>query len=87
MYKDLYSEELTRKLVKLKKKDIKHFRIVIKKIDKILAHPQHRYKDLHYNMKGIKRVHLGQFVLVFTIDNIKKTISFEDYDHHDKIYR
>lgn len=87
MYKELYSEEIARKLAKLKKKDIRHFKIVMKKIDKILAHPEHKYKELHHNLKGIKRVHLGPFVLIFTINNRKKIISFEDYDHHDKIYR
>lgn len=86
MYIDKYSEEIARKLAKLKKKDAKQYKIVRKKIDQILANPKHRYKDLHYSMKGIKRVHIGHFVLVFRIDHIKKIISFEDYDHHDKIY-
>ncbi|MCX6819612.1 MAG: type II toxin-antitoxin system mRNA interferase toxin, RelE/StbE family [Candidatus Aenigmarchaeota archaeon] len=87
MYIDTYSEEITRKLAKLKKKDARHYEIVSKKIDWIIANPEHRYKDLHYSMKGIQRVHIGPFVLIFRIDSIKKTISFEDYDHHDKIYR
>ncbi|MCK5344674.1 MAG: hypothetical protein KAR20_14770, partial [Candidatus Heimdallarchaeota archaeon] len=85
MYVDHYSEEITRKLSKLKKKNRKYYLIVLKKIDQILANPEHKYKDLHYNMKGIKRVHIGHFVLVFVIDHIRKTISFEDFDHHDKI--
>lgn len=55
-------------------------------MNQILANP-HRYKCLHYFMKGIKRVHIGHFVLVFVIDHVKKIISFEDYDHHDVIYR
>ena len=87
MYNDFYSEEITRKLSKLNKKDQKHYTIVRKKIDQILANPQHKYKDLHYSMKGIKRVHVGHFVLVFVIDHVEKTVSFEDYDHHDNIYR
>ncbi|MCK5283902.1 MAG: hypothetical protein KAK00_10980 [Nanoarchaeota archaeon] len=87
MYEDVYSEEITKKLSKLNKKDPKQYKIVRKKIDQILANPNHRYKDLHYTMKGIKRVHIGHFVLVFVIDHIKKIVSFEDYDHHDIIYR
>lgn len=87
MYGDFYSEEITTKLAKLNKKDPRHYAIVRKKIGQILANPKHRYKDLHYSMKGIKRVHIGHFVLIFGIDHIKKIVSFEDYDHHDKIYK
>ena len=86
MYVDKYSDEITRKLAKLKKKDPAHYEIVHKKMDWILANPEHRYKDLHYSMKGISRVHIGHFVLAFRIDTINKIIYFEDYDHHDKIY-
>jgi len=87
MYKDSYSEEIVKKLVKLKKKDQKHYSIVRKKIDWILVNPEHRYKDLHYSMKGIQRIHVGHFVLVFKVDHVGRVVSFEDYDHHDKIYR
>lgn len=87
MYVDLYNEEITKKLSKLKKKNVKYYLIARKKMDQILANPEHKYKDLHYNMKGIKRVHIGHFVLVFVINHIRKTISFEDFNHHDIIYR
>ena len=86
MYTDAYSEDITRKLSKLKKKNSKHYEIVRKKMDWVLANPEHKYKDLHYDMKGIKRVHIGHFVLIFTVDHKKKIVSFEDYDHHDNIY-
>ena len=87
MYVDKYSDEITRKLAKLKKKNLAHYQIVRRKMDWILENPEHRYKDLHYSMKGISRVHIGHFVLAFRIDNINKIIYFEDYDHHDKIYK
>jgi mRNA-degrading endonuclease RelE of RelBE toxin-antitoxin system len=86
LYTGQYSEEITLKLAKLKKKDPKQHQTVFKKMDWILANPNHRYKDLHHSMKGLQRVHLGHFVLVFRIDHAKKVVSFEDYDHHDKIY-
>lgn len=86
MYIDAYSEDITRKLSKLKKKNPKHYEIVRKKMEWVLANPEHRYKDLHYDMRGIKRVHIGHFVLIFTVDHKKKIVSFEDYDHHDNIY-
>ena len=86
MYRDSYSEELSKKLSKLKKRDLKHYEIVRKKMNQILDSPQHEYKNLRYDMKGINRVHIGHFVLVFIVDHNKQTVSFEDYDHHDKIY-
>ena len=87
MYSDKYSDEIVSKLKKLKKKDPSHYTRVRKKMDQILLNPNHKYKYLHESMKGINRVHLGHFVLVFVIDHKKMTVSFEDYDHHDKIYR
>lgn len=86
IYRDLYSELITRKLIKLKKKDKTHYEMVRNKMDQILENPEHRLKSLHYDMKGVQRVHIGHFVLVFKIDHVNKTISFEDYDHHDNIY-
>ena len=86
MYVDRYSEEIVKKLKKLKKKDPKQYSTVRKKMEQILSNPEHRRKDLHYDLKGIKRVHIGHFVLVFAVDDVKKIISFEDYDHHDNIY-
>lgn len=87
MYRDLYSEELTRKLAKLKKKDSAQYSRVRRKMDSILSAPTHSHKFLSHDMKGCNRVHIGHFVLVFRIDHQKKTVSFEDYDHHDVIYR
>lgn len=86
MYSDVYSDVIVKKLAKLKKKDLKQYQILRRKMDFILENPEHEYKDLHYTMKGLKRVHIGHFVLVFKVDTINKMISFEDYDHHDKIY-
>jgi mRNA-degrading endonuclease RelE of RelBE toxin-antitoxin system len=87
LYVDGYSKEIARKLAKLRKKNLKDYQTVRKKMDWILAHPEHKYKDLHYDMKGVKRVHIGHFVLTFIINHIKKIISFEDYEHHDKVYK
>ena len=87
MYKDVYSEEIVKKLAKLKKKDPVEYSQVRKKMDLILAEPDHKYKFLTHDMKGLNRVHLGHFVLVFIVDHENETISFEDYDHHDVIYK
>lgn len=85
-YADVYTDEIQKKMLKLMKKDPQQYSIVRKKMDQIIQTAEHSYKHLHYSMKGVSRVHIGHFVLVFVIDHINKTISFEDYDHHDKIY-
>ena len=87
MYLDVYSEEIAKKLTKLNKKDPVEYSQVRKKMDSILLYPGHSYKFLTHDMKGLNRVHLGHFVLVFRVDHQKKIVSFEDYDHHDNIYR
>ncbi|MDO8741254.1 MAG: hypothetical protein Q7J54_06815 [Candidatus Woesearchaeota archaeon] len=79
--------ELDKKLVKLSKKDKKAYEAVMKKIDEVLdSSDVEHYKNLRYNMKDSKRVHIGHFVLVFSYDKSKDFVSFEDYDHHDNIY-
>lgn len=87
MYADSYSDEITKKLAKLRKKDPAHYSQVLKKMDSILKEPNHKYKFLHHDMKGVLRVHIGHFVLIFVINHEKKSVSFEDYDHHDIIYQ
>lgn len=86
MYQDKYSEILTKKLTKLKKKDQKQFLTVFNKINQIISNPQHRQKQLKGKQKSLVRVHIGAFVLTYSINHKEKLISFEDYDHHDKIY-
>lgn len=85
MYLDKYSEEITRKLSRLKKKDPAIYSIARKKMEQILDNPEHEYKELRYSMKGIRRVHIGHFVLIFRLDSINKIVYFEDFDHHDNI--
>ena len=86
MYVDIYSEAITKKLSKIKKKDEKHYVVVRKKMDWILENPRHNYKYLHYNRKGEQRIHIGSYVLVFKINHGKSIVSFEDYEHHDSVY-
>ena len=49
---------------------------------------QTHYKPLRSNLKGIRRVHVkGSFVLLFTVDEVGKLVSFVDLDHHDRVYK
>lgn len=85
MYSYEIKPQLQKILNKLYKKDKAKYEAVMKKIEEILnsPNPEH-YKNLRYDMKEQKGVHIGHFVLTFRI--IGETIYFDDYDHHDNIY-
>jgi len=70
---------------KLSKKDKLQFEAINKKIQQIRESPYH-FKPLKKPMQNKRRVHIGSFVLIYSIDEKNKTIILEDYDHHNKIY-
>ncbi len=86
MYSFIVSEKLDRKLSKLVKKNKKQYDMIIKKIEEILLNPQH-YKNLRAPMQNLKRVHLDKhFVLIFSVNETTKEVTFEEFDLHDNIY-
>lgn len=80
---------LRRILNKILKKDKITYEQVLKKIEEIINSPNKKhYKNLRHDMKEFKRVHIkGSFVLIFKVDEENELISFEDLQHHDKIYK
>jgi len=88
MYKFEIKPELDAILKKLYKKDKKLYEQLMKKIKEIVnSYDIEHYKNLRYNMKDSKRAHIGHFVLVFSYNKKSDVISFEYFDHHDKIYK
>jgi len=86
----MYSYELRKSVekafLKLAKKSPVQLLAIEKKIDEIRKNPQH-YKNLRRPLEHLKRVHIDKsFVMVFSVDENKKHIIIEDYDHHDNIY-
>jgi YafQ family addiction module toxin component len=74
------------KFKKLAKKDIQTLKIIGKKLEQITENPTH-FKPLKGDMHGARRVHIDKsFVLIYEIDESRKTVRVLDYDHHDKIY-
>ncbi|HLC85738.1 MAG TPA: addiction module toxin RelE [Candidatus Nanoarchaeia archaeon] len=75
-------------LNKLSKKDKVAYEAVLNKIQEIInSEDVEHYKNLKYDMKNLKEVHIAKsFVLVFNYDKTNNSISFLDYDHHDKIF-
>ena len=88
MYNFDVSEHLQKKLNKLSKKDKDLYNQILKKIDEIIhSENVENYKNLRFNMKDSKRVHIGHFVLVFQYRKEENLILFDDFDHHDNIYK
>ena len=88
MYNYEIKPYLKRILDKLSKKDKSLYGQVLGKIEEIISSENvGHYKQLKYTLKQFKGVHIGHFVLVFKLDESLNLISFDDFDHHDKIYR
>lgn len=84
------SDGLKLKIRRLVKKDKKKVDIINKKIKEIINNDNtsiDRYKNLRYDLKQFKRVHIDKhFVLTFKVDKQKNFILFEDFEHHDEVY-
>ena len=88
MYNFDVSNNLEKILNKLSKKDKSLYNQILKKIDEVIHSKNiEHYKNLRYNMKDSKRVHIGHFILVFQYKKDKNLIIFDDFDHHDNIYK
>ncbi|MFH1249196.1 MAG: addiction module toxin RelE [archaeon] len=75
-------------LNKLSKKDKELYEQVLKKIEEIInSSDVEHYKNLRYDLKDKKRVHIGHFILVFSFIKEENKIKFLDFDHHDKVYK
>lgn len=82
-----YSDEFKKILKKLYKKDKLVYERLIKKIEEIInSEDIEHYKNLRYPMQDLKRVHIGEKVLIFEYNKKDKSVSFENFKHHDKIY-
>ncbi len=90
MFSFSLSDELKAKIQKISKKDKPLAEIIKKKIKEIITSNLDsidHYKNLRYDMKAYKRVHIKKsFVLTFKVDKEKNFILFADFDHHDKVY-
>jgi len=84
----IFSENLKKKIVILKQKDKKTYETLQKKILQIASCDKHtieHYKNLRGNLRDFHRVHIGSFVLIFRVTD--DTIVFEEFEHHDTIYK
>ena len=77
---------LETRLDKLKKKDKSVYHRLIHKIIEISKNPE-LGKPLRNMLKGKRRVHVGSFVLFYSIDKKNEIVTFLEFEHHDKAYR
>ena len=88
MYLYKIQPSLQKIMLKLFKKDKQTRERIIKKINEIINSGDIKhYKNLKHNLKDFKRVQIGEKVLVFKYNKKNNFVSFEDFDHHDKIYK
>lgn len=88
MYRYDIKPTLRNILEKLFKKDKTRYEQIIKKIEEIInSDDADHYKNLRSPLQHLKGVHIGPFVLVFSVDKSSKIIMFENYKHHDEIYK
>lgn len=82
-YELLLSHNARKKLEKLQEKNPAQYKHVQKKVEQILKNPDH-FKPLSGDLHGTRRVHIGDYVLIYYLEN--NQIVIQDYGHHDKIY-
>ena len=82
---DCVHPDAQKELKKLYKKDKVRYEYVKKRLI-VLAEKPENGKPLRNLLKGKWRVHIGSFVLMYTIDNKNNTISLLSFKHHDSAY-
>jgi len=85
-YSILLENKLEKRLSKLYGQDKStHDRLINKMIE--LSQEPRLGKPLRKDLKGKWRVHIGHFVLIYQINESRKTITFLEFEHHDSAYK
>jgi YafQ family addiction module toxin component len=85
MYELEVSDSLYKIFKKLNKKDHKQLEQINKKILELRENPDIG-KPLKKPLQGRRRIHIGSFVLVYSVDETRRVVKLLEYDHHDKAY-
>jgi len=78
--------KLEEKLKKLKKKAFVVYLRIVKQMLKISENP-HLGKPLKFPLAGLRRVHVGPFVLTYEINEKDHKVSILKFEHHDEAYK
>jgi mRNA-degrading endonuclease RelE of RelBE toxin-antitoxin system len=71
---------------KLGKKDPARFGQLVRKLRELGENPE-LGKPLHRPMHGLRRLHIGHYVLTYTFEKKKGQITLVDFAPHDEVYR
>ncbi len=85
-YQVILSPDFEKETKDLFKKDPVLYNLFKKTINSIIENPECG-KPLRNVLKGLRRVHIGHFVLIYEIDTANKTITFLKFSLHDKAYK
>lgn len=80
-----FEKKFEKKISKLKGKEV--LNILDKIIEILSAKDLEHYKNLRYDLKKYRRVHVNKSYVIIFYDDLTKKVYFVDYDHHDKIYK
>jgi mRNA-degrading endonuclease RelE of RelBE toxin-antitoxin system len=69
----------------LGKKDKAQLEAINKKILQILTNP-FQFKPLRHPLDGLRRVHVGSFVIIFEVVENSSTVKVVKYKYHDEAY-
>lgn len=84
-YRVVIHPDLSSSCKKLRAKNPVHYEQLKKKIRGIVKNPESG-KPLHSPLKGLWRVHIGHFVLIYQIDTKENVVHFLKLAHHDEAY-
>ena len=86
-YQIIVRPDLEKKFRKIQKRNKEQLEQVLKKTEEISKNPHH-YKNLKAPMNHLRRVHIdSHFVLIFSVNEKSKSITLEDFAHHDEAYQ
>jgi addiction module RelE/StbE family toxin len=85
LYRLEIEEEVSKTFRKLLKEDMVQLEAINKKIIQILSDP-YQFKPLKYPLAGLRRVHIGSFVLIYRVIENPATVQIIKYTHHDEAY-
>lgn len=85
MYSLEIEEEVSKTFKRLLKRDRIQLEAVNKKIEQIMSNP-FQFKPLRHPLEGLRRVHVGSFVLIYKVIENPPTVRIVKYKHHDEAY-
>ncbi len=85
MFQVVVEEEVKEVVLKFIKKDKVKYEYFAKKVKQLADNPYHG-KPLQNVLKGKWRVHLGEYVLIYSVNEEQKVITLLKLEHHDKVY-